>query len=96
MEKPLLLSLEELFVGTKKKMRISRRLSDEPGDERRQERILEMDLKPGLKAGSKIMFFGVGDLENGRYQDVVFIVTEVGALSLHQERLNPSRQSDTI
>ena len=77
-EKPLNVSLEELFRGTRKKMKIKRKLYD-PATKRQtaQDKILEMDIKPGLKAGSKIKFKDVGDQFEGGTQDLHFIVQEV-------------------
>jgi len=76
-ERPLPLSLEELFAGVHKKMKIKRKTFDERTGKRTvEDKILEMDIKPGLKAGSKIKFKGVGDQEEGGTQDLHFIVTE--------------------
>ncbi|KAI9700414.1 MAG: hypothetical protein M1836_002429 [Candelina mexicana] len=76
-ERPLPLTLEELFKGTHKKMKIKRKTFDESTGKRTvQDRILEMDIKPGLKAGSKIKFKGVGDQEEGGTQDLHFIISE--------------------
>ena len=77
-ERPLPLTLEDLFKGTHKKMKIKRKIFDEKTGKRTTvDRILEMDIKPGLKAGSKIKFKGVGDQEEGGTQDLHFIVSEV-------------------
>lgn len=76
-ERPLPVTLEELFTGTHKKLKIKRKTFDESTGKRSvQDKILEMDIKPGLKAGSKIKFSGVGDQEEGGTQDMHFIVTE--------------------
>lgn len=76
-EKPLLLSLEELFSGTHKRMKIKRKTFDDSGKRSTEDKILEMDIKPGLKKGSKIKYKGVGDEEAGGQQDLHFIVEEV-------------------
>jgi len=77
-ERPLKLTLEELFKGTHKKMKIKRRALDETtGLKEIKEKILEMDIKPGLKKGSKIKFKGVGDQEEGGQQDLHFVIEEV-------------------
>lgn len=74
------MSLEELFHGAHKKMKIKRKTFDEVSGKRStQDKILEMDIKPGLKAGSKIKFKGVGDQEEGGSQDLHFIVTDVSS-----------------
>jgi len=77
-ERSLPVTLEELFKGTRKKMKINRKTYDgRTGKRSNQDKILEMDIKPGLKAGSKIKFRGWGDEdESGNVQDLHFIVTE--------------------
>jgi len=75
-ERPLPLTLEELFNGTHKRMKIKRKTFDASGKRSTEDRILEMDIKPGLKKGSKIKFQGVGDQEEGGQQDLHFIVEE--------------------
>ncbi|CAI6333375.1 unnamed protein product [Periconia digitata] len=76
-EKPLPVSLEELFNGTTKKMKIKRKTYDPAtGKQSTQDRILEVPIKKGLKAGSKIKFSDVGDQVEGGTQDLHFIVSE--------------------
>ncbi|KAF9734064.1 hypothetical protein PMIN04_005386 [Paraphaeosphaeria minitans] len=76
-EKPLPVSLEELFNGTTKKMKIKRKTYDQAtGKQSTQDRILEVPIKKGLKAGSKIKFSDVGDQVEGGTQDLHFIVSE--------------------
>lgn len=85
-ERPLPVTLEELFHGAHKKMKIKRKTFDEATGLRKvEDKILEMDIKPGLKAGSKIKFKGVGDQEEGGQQDLVFVVTEKPHPSLQRE-----------
>jgi DnaJ family protein B protein 4 len=75
-EKELPVTLEELYRGAHKKMKIQRKIFDETQKQTKADRILEMDIKPGLKAGSKIKFKGVGDEIEGSTQDLHFIVKE--------------------
>ncbi|RMZ81646.1 hypothetical protein DV737_g2384, partial [Chaetothyriales sp. CBS 132003] len=76
-EKHLPVSLEDLYKGTHKKMKIKRKAFDPvTGQRSTQDKILEFDIKPGLKAGSKIKFSGVGDQEEGGSQDLHFIIEE--------------------
>ncbi|KAF2676735.1 DnaJ-domain-containing protein [Lentithecium fluviatile CBS 122367] len=76
-EKPLPVSLEELFSGTTKKMKIKRKTYDPAtGKQSTQDRILEVPIKKGLKAGSKIKFSDVGDQVEGGTQDLHFIISE--------------------
>ena len=77
-EKQLPISLEELYTGVRKKMKIKRKTFDQVTGKRSvEDKILEFDIKPGLKAGSKIKFKGVGDQEEGGTQDLHFIIAEV-------------------
>jgi len=76
-ERPLAVSLEEMFTGVTKKMKIKRKMFDETGKRTTTDTVLEVPIKPGLKKGSKIRFKGVGDQEEGGQQDLVFIVEEV-------------------
>ncbi|KAI0814342.1 hypothetical protein GGR55DRAFT_427913 [Xylaria sp. FL0064] len=75
-ERALPLSLEELFNGITKKMKIKRKTFDESGKRTTSDQVLEVPIKPGLKKGSKIKFKGVGDQEEGGKQDLHFIVEE--------------------
>jgi len=85
-ERPLPVTLEELFYGAHKKMKIKRKTYDEGTGKRRvEDKILEMDIKPGLKAGSKIKFKGVGDQEEGGQQDLALIVTEKEHATLRRD-----------
>lgn len=76
-ERPLPLTLEELYSGVTKKMKIKRKTFDETGKRVQTDQILEVPIKPGLKKGSKIKFNGVGDQVEGGRQDLHFIVEEV-------------------
>ena len=81
-ERPLPVSLEEMFNGVEKKMKIKRKMFDESGKRTTTDTVLQVPIKPGLKKGSKIRFKGVGDQEEGGQQDLVFIVEEVSLLLL--------------
>jgi hypothetical protein len=79
-ERPLPLTLEELFKGTHKRMKVTSMVFDVVTGKRvKKDKVLEMDIKPGLKKGSKIKFKGVGDEEEGGQQNLHFIVEEVSA-----------------
>jgi len=76
-EKPLAISLEEMYNGATKKLRIKRKTYDQTtGKQSQQERILEVPIKKGLKAGSKVKFAGVGDQVEGGTQDIHFLIEE--------------------
>ena len=82
-ERPLPVTLEELYTGAHKKMKIKRKTYDtRTGKRSVEDKILDMDVKPGYKAGTKIKFKGVGDQEEGGTQDLHFIVTEVSSPSV--------------
>jgi len=75
--KPLPVTLEEMFNGTTKKMKIKRKKFDSAtGKQSSEDRILEVPIKAGLKAGSKIKFVDVGDQVEGGTQDLHFLVEE--------------------
>ena len=81
-ERPLQLTLEQLFKGTKKKMNIKRKRFDkDTGKRSMEEKMLEIDIKPGYKAGTKIKYAGFGDQEEGGTQDLHFVVNEVSVFS---------------
>lgn len=75
-ERNLPVTLEDIFKGANKKMKIKRKTFNASGQRTTEDKILEMFVKPGLKAGSKIKFSGVGDQEEGGTQDLHFIVAE--------------------
>jgi DnaJ homolog subfamily B member 4 len=82
LEKPLPVSLEELFNGTNKRMKITRTtINSRTGTRVQEDRILSLPIKPGLRAGSKIKFKGVGDEVDGVAQDMHFIVEDVSSPS---------------
>lgn len=76
-EKPLPVTLEDLFTGATKKLKIKRKtFDDNTGKQSVSDRILEVPIKKGLKPGSKIKFNGVGDQVEGGSQDMHFIIQE--------------------
>ncbi|KAG6115142.1 hypothetical protein E4U14_001058 [Claviceps sp. LM454 group G7] len=75
-ERPLPLTLEELFNGATKRMKIKRKSFDANGKRVQSDQVLDVPIKPGLKKGSKIKFSGVGDEVEGGRQDLHFIVEE--------------------
>lgn len=99
LEKPLPVSLEELYKGATKKMKIKRKKFDNnTGKQIVEDRILEVPIKPGLKAGSKIKFKDVGDQVEGGTQDLHFVVEEVSPGSptrLQELRANTAHRKST-
>lgn len=73
----LSLSLEELFTGTTKKMKITRNVTRADGGMDRVAKVHEVQIKPGYKAGTKIRYNGAGSEGPGYAPgDVVFIIKE--------------------
>ncbi|GFQ01267.1 Dnaj homolog subfamily b member 4 [Phtheirospermum japonicum] len=76
-ERTLPCTLEELYKGTSKRMKISREIADASGKTLPVEEILTIDIKPGWKKGTKITFQEKGNEQpNVIPSDLVFIVDE--------------------
>ncbi|KAF5199895.1 Chaperone protein dnaj [Thalictrum thalictroides] len=70
-------SLEELYKGGTKKMKISREIADASGRTMTVQEILTIDIKPGWKKGTKITFQEKGNEQpNMIPADLVFIIDE--------------------
>ncbi|KAL6198379.1 hypothetical protein ACLB2K_028170 [Fragaria x ananassa] len=77
LERKLPCSLEELYKGTTKKMKISREIADASGRTMPVEEILTIEVKPGWKKGTKITFPEKGNEHpNEIPADLVFIIDE--------------------
>ncbi|KAJ4973439.1 hypothetical protein NE237_006613 [Protea cynaroides] len=76
-EKSIAFSLEELYSGSKRKMKISRTVPDAYGKPTTVEEILIIDTKPGWKKGTKITFPEKGNQDPGTIAgDLIFVVDE--------------------
>ncbi|XP_009360411.2 dnaJ homolog subfamily B member 4 [Pyrus x bretschneideri] len=76
-ESKLTCSLEDLYRGARRKMRISRTVPDEFGKPKTIEETLKIDIKPGWKKGTKITFPEKGNQEPGSSPaDLIFVVDE--------------------
>ncbi|XP_050214232.1 uncharacterized protein LOC126665450 [Mercurialis annua] len=76
-ENMLSCSLEDLYKGTTKKMKISREIADASGKTMPVEEILTIVIKPGWKKGTKITFPEKGNEQpNVVPADLVFIIDE--------------------
>lgn len=76
-ERKLPCTLEELYKGTTKKMKISREIADASGKTIPVEEILTITVKPGWKKGTKITFPEKGNEQpNMIPADLVFIIDE--------------------
>ncbi|EPS59725.1 potyviral capsid protein interacting protein 2a [Genlisea aurea] len=77
MESKLQCSLEELYSGSKRKMKISRNILDEFGRPVTIEEIVSIHIKPGWKKGTKITFPEKGNYEiDASPGDLIFIIDE--------------------
>lgn len=69
----LQVSLEELYTGTIKKLKVTRKTATGVIEDR----ILTIDVKPGWKEGTKLTFEAAGDeVRPGVFQDMVFVIEE--------------------
>ena len=70
------LTLEELYRGCTKKLKIKRTTRSQVP--REDEKVLEINVQPGWKAGTKVTFASEGDEigNTAQFQDVVFIIRE--------------------
>ncbi len=65
-------TLEELYTGTTKKLKITRKRNGQDSP-----RVIEINIAPGWKEGTKITFENEGDEDaNGLYSDIIFVVKE--------------------
>ncbi|KAF8754282.1 DnaJ protein [Rhizoctonia solani] len=70
---PLKLSLEDIFKGTKKHLKLKRKLLDGSTEAK----DIEIDVLPGWKAGTKVRYARMGnERADGEAADVVFVVEE--------------------
>ncbi|XP_049274169.1 dnaJ protein homolog 1-like [Rhipicephalus sanguineus] len=74
----LSLTLEEVFRGCVKKMKVTRNVTSSDGRSQcREQKVLTINVKPGWKAGTKIRFEREGDRLPGRVPaDIVFVVRD--------------------
>jgi len=78
-EKTLPISLEQMYTGVTKKLKVNRKVYDRStGKRKNEENQLDVTIKPGLKAGSKIKYKGWGDqsAEGDVVQDLHFVIQE--------------------
>lgn len=71
--RPLKVTLEELYSGTVKHLKVGRRLLSGATEDK----VLEIQIHPGWKSGTKVRFPKAGNEQpNGDSQDLVFVVEE--------------------
>lgn len=74
-EKTLLCTLEELYNGTKRKMKITRNVTKPDGKVEVETEVLPVEVLPGWKRGTKITFPNKGDRLHGQLpQDLTFVI----------------------
>eukprot|EP00042_Codosiga_hollandica_P041685 m.374538 g.374538 ORF g.374538 m.374538 type:complete len:348 (+) comp56165_c0_seq2:92-1135(+) len=80
-------SLEELYTGFSKKLKITRQVQDASGQVLQDANVITIDGKPGWKAGTKLTFAGAGDQLHGKpAQDVVFEIEEKPHATFRREK----------
>lgn len=72
----LKLTLEELALGTTKKLRVNRTVTDHQGHVTKDSRTVEVPIKAGYKEGTKIRYEAYGDQTPTSTQDIVFIIKQ--------------------
>ena len=76
-ERHLNLSLEELYYGTVKNLKITKQVVNPDGTTTPQDKVVTITVKPGWKEGTKVTFPEEGDQSPGRIPaDIVFIVKQ--------------------
>ncbi|XP_021747970.1 dnaJ homolog subfamily B member 1-like [Chenopodium quinoa] len=76
-ENKLVCSLEELYKGSKRKMKIARLVPDSSGKATTVDEVLAIDIRPGWKKGTKITFPEKGNQEPGLLAgDLIFVIDE--------------------
>ncbi|EDW03746.1 dnaJ protein homolog 1 isoform X2 [Drosophila grimshawi] len=76
-EHDLYVTLEEIYHGCVKKMKISRRVVHADGSSKKEDKVLQISIKPGWKSGTKVTFQKEGDQAPGKIPaDIVFIIRD--------------------
>lgn len=71
------LSLEQLYSGCTKKMKISRKVLSANGGLSKEEKVVSVEVKPGWKRGTKVTFPKEGDQVPGKIpSDIIFVIDE--------------------
>lgn len=76
-ERSVYVSLEDIFHGCIKKMKINRKVFDVSGNEYEETKELVINVKPGWKAGTKITFPKEGHKNVGTIpSDIIFVIQD--------------------
>lgn len=73
---PLTVTLEELYAGKVRKLKVTRTRWKSKTESYREEKLVEINVKPGWKDGTKITFNGEGDQDafNALPGDLCFVI----------------------
>uniref|UniRef100_A0A6B2LF44 Chaperone DnaJ C-terminal domain-containing protein n=1 Tax=Arcella intermedia TaxID=1963864 RepID=A0A6B2LF44_9EUKA len=75
--KPIPISLQDLYKGITKRLKVTRTVYDKSGGSRQESNVLELNIQPGWKAGMKITFPEAGDVYPGApTADMAFVIEE--------------------
>uniref|UniRef100_A0AC35TTN0 J domain-containing protein n=1 Tax=Rhabditophanes sp. KR3021 TaxID=114890 RepID=A0AC35TTN0_9BILA len=70
-------SLEDIFSGTTKRMKITKKVVTPDGSRKTEDKVLSVEIKPGWKSSTKITFSKEGDIFPGRVPaDIVFVIRD--------------------
>mmetsp|Transcript_17889 Transcript_17889/g.22041 ORF Transcript_17889/g.22041 Transcript_17889/m.22041 type:complete len:381 (+) Transcript_17889:60-1202(+) len=70
-------TLEEIYNGTTKKVKVTRKVLAPKGGYMQESKVLEIPINPGMKSGTKFTFHGEGDQSHTKEpQDMVFTLKE--------------------
>ena len=75
-QRTLPLTLNDLYTGTEKKLKVTKKVLNHSGQTSSSEKILTIDIKPGYKKGTKVKFPGEGDDTLEGPQDLEFVLDE--------------------
>lgn len=76
-ERELAVSLEELYKGIVKKIKITKNIYQPNGSAKVESKVLEINVRPGWKEGTKITFHKEGDQRPGHIPaDIIFVLKQ--------------------
>ena len=88
-ERSVMVTLEELYKGIHKSLKVTRNKYDHTTvNSKLEEKILEFDIRPGCRPGTKIKFKGCGDETESTIPDLHLIVTEVSISACKHNFIN--------
>lgn len=88
-KRPLDVSLDDLYTGTTKRLKVTRTIYNGQGQTIKDDTILKVDIQAGWKDGTKVVFAGQGDvLPSGEQQDIEFEIKEKPHPTFIRDRYN--------